>query len=712
MFLIKLKRIDRLKQLIQLQTTRHISSNAKKNETEDQFGIKDVTNLDVMGTAERTEMHPEEFDKKYAFLNNLNRLDSEETVLRYPHGHIRLDRDNQPKYHGQFDEDNERIRFEIKTLDELNDVIVEPEESTQEMSKRKLEENEINQLMQSISSFRENQFIKDKNQFTIEENQIQEDNQNSDQTSQQSSSSYYRDPLKPHRLKVDISKVDIYDMSPIKSAYSKHKLVYNANFLHKSSEFKFEAQWKNWIQRDGECSKSPLAQLVRHQRMLMDSVFSDNRPEMNSARLSGFSTAREKTSEIEDESTLYTPLKSLSELKEELDEVTIEEEPTPVNELNIRPIFETQQQQSKESSEEVEVTALDYMRKLRNKEVVAKNKKLQRLVENKSETELKIDNVTFKREPMNFDSKGFKNYSNQTLNLYRLTDVDRALYLESETFFNHHGFVAFNKPYGLICPGDNERPGSEVSDRKKKPVKLISFLSDYAQLIAMKDKSSNMENTFEDLKNPKLYPIHILERNCTGVYLLAKNKETAVKMHDLFKNKQVSQFFDTITKMTPTLEKATIDIPIEQDPKDRHHRMVLRPVLPKEYQSLMKPSRNAEKAITNYRVLKAHKSAAYLELNPLTSIKHQLRVHLSYGLRTPILGDHLYDSQENVSYQKLPLDVLLGLNVRPTKSFQIPLHLHCKLIILNQFGKNGRDIFLKADLPQHFRENLKSLKLN
>jgi 23S rRNA-/tRNA-specific pseudouridylate synthase len=51
---------------------------------------------------------------------------------------------------------------------------------------------------------------------------------------------------------------------------------------------------------------------------------------------------------------------------------------------------------------------------------------------------------------------------------------------------------------------------------------------------------------------------------------------------------------------------------------------------------------NRKNAITKYRILDANKSAALVECQPLTGIKHQIRVHLSFALGCPILGDHKY----------------------------------------------------------------------
>lgn len=92
-------------------------------------------------------------------------------------------------------------------------------------------------------------------------------------------------------------------------------------------------------------------------------------------------------------------------------------------------------------------------------------------------------------------------------------------------------------------------------------------------------------------------------------------------------------------------------------------------------------------------------------------MRHQIRVHLGFGLRCPILGDHKYSNLDSISPQKLPADILMALRVRQAKSRTVPMHLHSYITMIPQAGKNGSNIFLRAPLPYHFRKNMHSLKL-
>lgn len=717
-------RVKTVCRLLQIQRISRYSSKSAARHC-DVFGIADVTTQDVKGTIETSQVDRKQFDKKYAYLNNLSKLDNIETILHNPVGHVRFDKDNQPKYHGQFDEDNEKIRFDVKTLENL---------STNEL----IDQSKANDPARVNGPSR--RFNKNVNLASLVAPDKADPNEPDAQRPPK------RPRTKPFRPKQDISKVDIYDFQPIKELYSKHEARPKTNRRQFTpTEFRFTNQWTAWIERDSLLYLSPLAKLVRERRMLRDPWAAAQYEELLNAEKAAGQHLDEVPSEDAgkgaDEELSYSPLKSFESVKEELKSIEEEEsqlrfgavkedEASEESEgMNLKPIFEedilkkleeqrlAKQREEQETDDEAEqppaqkpiseMTALEYLRKIKNKEIEPRsNETLKKLISQKKETEK--DSVTLKVKRPEFDSKGFKNYKHQTLNLYVLSDADRALFLEGEIIFNNMGIVAVNKPYGVTCPGDKDK---YVHDKGKKPVLLDSFLKEFAQLVAIQDRDRDAENTFDDIHNPVLYPIYKLDRNCTGVYILAKNKETTKKVHNLFMERKVSLFYDAITKNVPTAEMASIDIPIDLDRRDPYERMRLRPEVPKKYQTIIPPSKTADKAVTNYKLLKAHKSAAYLELNPLTAIRHQIRAHLGYGLRTPILGDHLYDQPNYVDYQRLPLDMLLNLNIRPTKTMHLPLHLHCKLIILNEFGRNGRDVFLKADLPHFFLENLKSLKL-
>lgn len=125
----------------------------------------------------------------------------------------------------------------------------------------------------------------------------------------------------------------------------------------------------------------------------------------------------------------------------------------------------------------------------------------------------------------------------------------------------------------------------------------------------------------------------------------------------------------------------------------------------------VRTSRNAHVAVTQYRVLSSTVSSALLELQPVTGIKHQLRVHLSFGLDCPILGDHKYSDWNRLAPQKLSLGTLKKLGLPQSKARHIPLHLHARQLILPALGSRKEELSLVCKLPRYFVRSLSRLGL-
>ena len=116
--------------------------------------------------------------------------------------------------------------------------------------------------------------------------------------------------------------------------------------------------------------------------------------------------------------------------------------------------------------------------------------------------------------------------------------------------------------------------------------------------------------------------------------------------------------------------------------------------------------------LSSLQVIRSWGLAAYLELEPQTGVRHQLRVHLSEAINCQVLGDHKYAHPERFAPQKLPEDMLKSLNVQQSKVRNIPMHLHAASIEIPELGPAGQSLVIHASLPAFFRLSMKKLKLN
>ena len=379
-----------------------------------------------------------------------------------------------------------------------------------------------------------------------------------------------------------------------------------------------------------------------------------------------------------------SPLKSLDDVFKELTLIKSEsnEEKCVVDDASY-------QKEEKPFVLKTPLTAFEYIQQIKNGQRVAETFNLRKQMEPK--VKAVVSDINLKRfcpSGVKTDSFGFRNYSDQVFDLSQLRKEELIWYLKKRVIFNENDLVALDKPYGLKCHG---------SETNEQTVCLEELLPDLAKLIS-KDTG-------------QLHLAHRLDRNTTGVLLLAKSKLSLSKIQSLFAERKIGKYYWTLTRGCPSPEAGIIDIPIEEGSINGKDRMVLRPYIDRDFNYATRTTRNAKAAITYYKVLAKSGNACLLEVRPDQGIKHQIRVHLGFGLRTPILGDHKYSHLDRLAPQKLPQDMLINLHIRQSKVRTLPMHLHCKLLAIPEIAKIGNTLFIKANLPVHLRENMKSLKL-
>ena len=121
--------------------------------------------------------------------------------------------------------------------------------------------------------------------------------------------------------------------------------------------------------------------------------------------------------------------------------------------------------------------------------------------------------------------------------------------------------------------------------------------------------------------------VHRLDRNTTGVMVVAKNDIAQWKIAKQFENRQTQKTYLAIVHGTPELTADRINAPLGVHPKARE-KYAIRPEMGKE-------------AITFYEVLEEFRGFSLLKMTPKTGRTHQIRVHLSY-IKHPIVADGMY----------------------------------------------------------------------
>ncbi len=177
-----------------------------------------------------------------------------------------------------------------------------------------------------------------------------------------------------------------------------------------------------------------------------------------------------------------------------------------------------------------------------------------------------------------------------------------------------------------------------VPERAKKiNIKHITIYEDEnvlvinkpAGLLSMAKGEYTTETTLEDYG----LLVHRLDRDTSGVVILAKNEATQSMLRRQFQERKTHKTYVAIVKGEPKNPEAIINLPIARNLKHPTTFMVD----PKG-----KPSE------TYYKVLKTANKKSMVELKPVTGRTHQLRVHLKY-IGCPIIGDPVYNPESKAS---------------------------------------------------------------
>lgn len=151
--------------------------------------------------------------------------------------------------------------------------------------------------------------------------------------------------------------------------------------------------------------------------------------------------------------------------------------------------------------------------------------------------------------------------------------------------------------------------------------------------------------------------VHRLDRDTSGVMILARNEATATMLQKQFANRKVKKKYMAIVKADLKHQEANIDLPIERNPK-----------MPSQFRVGAK----GKQATTHYKVLKQNNKLSLLELKPETGRTHQLRVHLCY-INAPIVGDRIYGKKaERLYLHASSLEITIPTSKRKVFSSHLP----------------------------------------
>lgn len=147
---------------------------------------------------------------------------------------------------------------------------------------------------------------------------------------------------------------------------------------------------------------------------------------------------------------------------------------------------------------------------------------------------------------------------------------------------------------------------------------------------------SSLANLNPDFTRPGI--VHRLDKNTSGLILIAKTNLAYENLIEQFKNKLIKKTYLAISKGNFKEKTFRLENLIGRDPKERKRMAVV--------------NKNGKIAISNFKVIDETKNFSLLKINIETGRTHQIRAHLKY-LNHPILGDETYGSSSKLALRQM-----------------------------------------------------------
>jgi len=241
-------------------------------------------------------------------------------------------------------------------------------------------------------------------------------------------------------------------------------------------------------------------------------------------------------------------------------------------------------------------------------------------------------------DELSFSNFNYKYIKNEK---YKYTPSQRSLNENEKSLIdNNNDFIVINKKAGISVQGGTKSKNN-----------LIDIFS-----------GSKL------FKDTKPYSVHRLDKDTSGVMIIAKNYISAKLLTSLFRLRKIHKTYLAICYGIFKNKKGEIRGELIKYEKEK---------------------KISELAITYYNVINSNNFFSFVELKPITGRKHQLRKQLSY-MGNPIVGDNKYN--------------ILKLKSKSEK--KLMLHAHKIKFLINNKKYN-----FKAELPDYFSNYLRKKRL-
>jgi 23S rRNA pseudouridine1911/1915/1917 synthase len=187
--------------------------------------------------------------------------------------------------------------------------------------------------------------------------------------------------------------------------------------------------------------------------------------------------------------------------------------------------------------------------------------------------------------------------------------------------------------------------------------------------------------------------VHRLDRNTTGVILIAKDNQVHSRLSSQFEKREVTKEYRALVWGRPEFDSDLIETHVCVHSGKR------------EKMQVCEPGGKSREATTWYEVIKRFKKATYVRLLPKTGRTHQLRVHMNH-LGHPIIADSLYRGQSQATAADLTPDSRADTE-SPILIQRQALHA---MRLTFRHPHSGKEMTIEAPLPADMQATLDYLE--
>lgn len=237
--------------------------------------------------------------------------------------------------------------------------------------------------------------------------------------------------------------------------------------------------------------------------------------------------------------------------------------------------------------------------------------------------------------------------------------------MNPQIVYQDNDIIVINKPSGLITHQKN------IEDKQPSVVGWV--IEKYPEL-----KDIGEPFIASGAEVPRAGIVHRLDKDTSGLLLVAKTNEAFSYFKDLFQTRKIKKHYLALVHGKLKESKGTISSPLGRIGLKRTTQITGKKLI------------DQKEAETEYQTIKNFKNYTLLELSPKTGRTHQLRVHLN-SIGHPIVGDQIY------GFKKLPDPPYLNR-----------LFLHAYKLEFTT--PDGKSLTIEADQPDDLQSVLNKLQ--